>query len=136
MLFVLSSCGHKRMGMKQILLLFIFTFFSMASFSQETEERQSNYWNQASKDVRSQIDLKVFPNPVTGQKFTIEIDNQELSEIRISNIAGKAVVLKKFLTPINKIEISLQNIPNGIYIIQAKTSTNSLAAKKLIVSGR
>lgn len=121
--------------MKQILLLFIFTFFSLVIFSQENE-RLPNYRSQTSKELRSHLDLKVFPNPVTGQKVTIEIGNEKLSELRISNIAGKVVVLKKFLIPENKIEISLDNTPNGIYLIQVKTSSNSLVAKKLIVSGR
>ena len=80
--------------------------------------------------------IKVFPNPCTGQKLTIELNNEELTELRISNIAGKVVILKKFLIPVNKIDISLDNTPNGIYLIQAKTASNKLVAKKLVVSGR
>ncbi|QGY43426.1 T9SS type A sorting domain-containing protein [Maribellus comscasis] len=121
--------------MKHILLLLIFSFISFAGFSQ-TQKNESSRWNKTSLDINTQIELKVFPNPCTGQKLTVEIDNEELTELRITNIAGKVVMLKKYLIPVNKVELSLDNTPNGIYLIQIKTTANKLMARKLIVSAR
>ena len=121
--------------MKQILLLFIFAFISFTGFSQMSE-RHSTQLKKTPTEINAQIDLKVFPNPCTGRKLTVEIDNKELAELRISNIAGKVVILKRFLIPVNKVEINMDNTPNGIYLIQAKTSDNKLVARKLIVSGQ
>ncbi|MCG6187965.1 T9SS type A sorting domain-containing protein [Maribellus maritimus] len=121
--------------MKQILLLLIFSFISFVGFSQ-TQENESSHWNKNSLDINAKIDLKVFPNPCTGQKLTVEIDNEELTELRITNIAGKVVILKKYIIPVDRVELSLNNTPNGLYLIQVKTTENKLMAKKLIVSAR
>lgn len=120
-------------AMKQILLLIIFTLVTLTGFSQLRENRLGQQ-NNASREIHQSVDLKVYPNPCTGQKLTIETGNEELTEIRISNITGKVILLKRVIVPLNKIEISLDNTPNGIYLIQAKTSSNKLVAKKLIVS--
>ncbi len=121
--------------MKQILFLFIFSLITLTVFAQ-SQEGQSNQWDQTIKEIKAQVDLKVFPNPCTGQKLTVETDNGELIELKISNIVGKVVMLKKFLAPVKRIEINLYNTPNGIYLLQAKTPDNKIVAKKLIVSGR
>jgi hypothetical protein len=121
--------------MKQFILLLLFVLIQFAGFSQ-SHENQAQTWNRASGQVNGQPDLAIFPNPCTGQKLTIEISKGELTEIRVSNIAGKLVMFKQFVIPVNKVELTLENTPNGIYLIQVKTSDHKLVAKKLIVTGR
>jgi hypothetical protein len=62
------------------------------------------------------------------------MDNQELSEIKITNITGKQIYFKKLVIPESKKQIQFENIPNGVYLIQIKTTENKLVAKKLLVA--
>lgn len=78
--------------------------------------------------------LTVYPNPSKDKKVTVELKNEELSEIKITNITGKEVFLQKLFIPVNKIQIELNNIPNGIYLLQAKSTNNRTIVKKLLIS--
>ena len=119
--------------MKKILLLITIISLSVAGFAQ-TPDGYSSGWNSYTSDINKQVELKIYPNPCTNQKVTIETNNEELSEIRITNITGKVVLLKKYELPINKVDLILQNAPNGIYLVQIKTVSNKVVAKKLVVS--
>jgi hypothetical protein len=66
--------------------------------------------------------------------LTIELKTQQISEIRLSNITGKEVFLKKFQFTENKTQIQLNEIPNGIYILKITTSDRKMVVKKLMVS--
>ncbi len=120
--------------MKKILLIISILIFSVAGFAQNPGDFSSG-WNNNSTDINKQVELKIYPNPCTNQKITIETSNEELSEIRITNITGKVVVLKRYELPINKVDLILQNAPNGIYLVQIKTSSEKVVTKKLVVSG-
>lgn len=133
MLFVLSKQENK-FAMKQIILIVAFLFISISGFSQLAKENPST-WNNFTEKVNEKPELKIFPNPCTQQKITLELNNEELAEVRISNITGKVVLFKKYVIPINKVELALENTPDGIYLIQIKTSRGKAVAKKLIVSG-
>jgi hypothetical protein len=78
--------------------------------------------------------LTVYPNPSKDKKVTVELKNEELSEIKITNITGKEVFLQKLYVPVYKIQIELSNIPNGIYLLQAKSTNNKTIVKKLLIS--
>jgi hypothetical protein len=81
----------------------------------------------------SALEVKVFPNPVHHKRFTVELFNQQIQEIRISNIAGIQVYYKKFTTPVSRYQVLLGNIPNGIYLLKI-TSPGSSKTLKLLVS--
>lgn len=111
-----------------ILLLFIFS-------TGVAQQRQGNLAQAATfKTDETQPVLAIYPNPCKNKKVTIELTNQELSEIRITNITGKEVLFKKINIPVNKIEIELDNFPNGIYLLQAKSTQNKMFVKKLMIS--
>jgi hypothetical protein len=77
---------------------------------------------------------RVFPNPVLHKKFTIDLSGNFISEIRISNIAGKQVYEKKFTLPVSQFEFSTDNLPDGIYLLRINASNNSSRTIKLLIS--
>ncbi len=58
-----------------------------------------------------------------------------LSEIRLVNIAGQEIYLKKLEVPVNRVQFDLVNVPNGIYMVQIKTHDSKIVVKKLLVTG-
>jgi|GEM_PF-687092 len=83
---------------------------------------------------KADTELRIFPNPVRNEKVTLTLHPSEITEIKVVNIAGKEVIKKKFTIPLKKTTLQLSDVPNGIYIIQVKTSDNGVIAQKLIVS--
>lgn len=81
-----------------------------------------------------QYELKVYPNPCTNGKITISASSEDISEITISNIAGQKVLNKEYEFPVQEIKLQLSDMPNGIYLVQVKTTDNKYIVKKLIVS--
>jgi len=82
----------------------------------------------------SSLEMKVFPNPVQNRRFTLELSNQVLSEIRITNIAGIQVFQKKFTTPVNRYQVLLDQIPDGIYLLRVTSGENLSRTTKLLVT--
>ncbi len=75
-------------------------------------------------------EIKLFPNPAKNA-FTIIIDNAEVnSEVLIYNIMGKLV--KSELLQNKQKKINIDNLNNGIYIIEIK-SKNKTQTQKLII---
>lgn len=120
--------------MKKIILLFIISALSFSGISQNSEGSKS-VWNTPNIQDNSSIsDPKIYPNPCKDEKITIEFIAHEISEIRVTNIAGKEVLLKKFEYTENKKQIQLTEIPNGIYLLRIKTTDDKMVVKKLLVS--
>lgn len=120
--------------MKKIILFLIIAALSFSGFSQNTGGG-SSAWNDSNiEDYNSSNDPKIYPNPCKDEKVTIEFFAREISEIRITNIAGKEVLLKKFEYTENKKQIQLTEIPNGIYLLRIKTTDDKMVVKKLLVS--
>jgi hypothetical protein len=80
-------------------------------------------------------EFRVFPNPVLQQKFTIESTRLPLTEIRISNIAGKPVYHKKLNPAVTRFEVMANELPPGIYLLNIKTSDHSSKTVKLLING-
>lgn len=121
--------------MKHILLIILFILFQISSFSQVSSGNSSD-WNSHSaiNSEKNQPDLKIYPNPCKDKKVTIEFNTDLISEIRLVNITGKEVLLKKIEIPVSRLQIELNNIPNGIYMVQVKTVEDKIIVKKLLVS--
>ena len=79
-------------------------------------------------------EFRVFPNPVLHQKFTIESTRQPLTEIRISNIAGKPVYQKKLNPAVTRFEVIANELPAGIYLLNIKTADPSSKTVKLLIN--
>lgn len=121
--------------MKHILLIIIFFLFQISSYSQVSSVNGRD-WNSytAINSEKNQPDLKIYPNPSKDKKVTVEFNTDLISEIRLINITGKEVYLKKIEIPVNRFQIELNNIPNGIYMVQVKTVDDKIVVKKLLVS--
>lgn len=115
-------------------LLILFFILLLSGFSQYLQANSPVWGSQLSDENNFSLELKVYPNPCTDGKVTIELNNQEISEVRLTNITGKEVFLKKFQLAENKKEIQLNDIPNGLYIIRIITSNQKQVMKKLMVA--
>ncbi|WP_340111204.1 T9SS type A sorting domain-containing protein [Maribellus mangrovi] len=114
--------------MKQLILaLFIFIVpFQLLANTGWEDSFSSN------EELKS--DLKVYPNPVKNNQVTIDFQTKRMVEVRLVNITGEEVLRKQFDFPEQKKTIKLNSIPNGIYILQIKTSEEKLISKKLMIS--
>ncbi len=124
----------QRNNMKQIILILFFTTFVFAGFSQN----QPTAFRTPAKfsvENQNQLELKVYPNPTKIQKVNLEMSTDEITEIHLVSIVGKEVLTKKFDFAVTKYEMPLENVPEGIYLIQVKTTENKTLVKKLMVSG-
>jgi hypothetical protein len=74
-----------------------------------------------SSKILNASNLKIYPNPVL-ETLTIESSNFETLEIEIHNQMGQVCFLGEL--PINKTNINLSHLPQGIYIIHFKNTSN------------
>ena len=81
-------------------------------------------------------DLKIYPNPVENGKINFEIIDDEITEIRLINIAGKEVLVRKINFGTSKARLELHDVPNGIYLVRVRTLKNKIFVKKLVVSSQ
>jgi Secretion system C-terminal sorting domain len=119
--------------MKKIILIIIISGYTISGFPQNSFNENNGLKNSFQED-NFQPEAKIYPNPCKQDKLTIEFNNEEISEVRITNIAGKEILIKKFQIPENKKEIQLNEVPNGIYLLRVKTTGDKSVVKKLIVT--
>jgi len=120
--------------MKRIIFFTIAIFISIVSFSQNIISNSSNLNSSFVAEKQNKSDLKIYPNPCKGEKVTIDFNTHLISEIQLTNITGKQVFSKKFTFAENKKQLQLNDIPNGMYLLKAKSVDNKIVVKKLIVS--
>lgn len=120
--------------MKQLILLIILSFLTSTGFAGKPVNFLFD--QKPSFSESSQFDLKIYPNPTETGRITLEMNTGEISEIRLINIAGKEILTRniEFGTP--RYQLSLEDIPNGIYFVRVKTTENKVVVKKLVVSSR
>jgi hypothetical protein len=109
-----------------ILILFVILHF--ISFANPAEDFQ-----RAEKET-IEAELKIYPNPARNDRVTISFQSPDISEIRFMDITGKEVIKEIYEFPTQKAVVKISEIPNGIYIVQIKTTQNRWIAKKLMVS--
>lgn len=121
--------------MKHILIIFSLFIVQIACCSQVYSGNTSS-WNSFSafEHEKNQPELKLYPNPCKDKKVTIELNSDLISEIRLINIAGKEVFIKKIEIPVNRQQLDLTGIPNGIFMVQVKTTNNQTKVKKLLIT--
>jgi hypothetical protein len=122
--------------MKQVLLIITILIIQFTGYSQEFSGNSAGWNNNfAVESEKNQPDLKIYPNPCKDKKVTLEFNADLLSEIRLINIIGKEILIKRLEIPINRIQLELTDVPNGIYMVQVKTSDDRIVVKKLLISG-
>lgn len=121
--------------MKQFLLIILFLLIQITGFSQEIVGSSPGWGNNLTiDDSNISSEVKIYPNPCREEFVTIEFNNKEIKEIKLTSITGKEIFLKTYQFFENKKQIQLNDIPSGIYIIKIKTSDGKLVMKKLMVS--
>jgi hypothetical protein len=89
--------------------------------------------------AETQIDVTIYPNPVTGNEFTIDLGQQSFSvndevlgTVRVVNMLGELVMLQN-INPSGKSNVRLpDNLAKGMYILQL--DVNNSVTTKLIVT--
>lgn len=78
-------------------------------------------------DNNQSVQIKVYPNP-TKNRITLEGDYTEIEEWKVFDILGQAVNVACTLDSIqeNKVKLDFNNLENGIYYIQTKTSSTKI----------
>lgn len=120
--------------MKKFILIVLILAIHVSGFSQMMSENNSYRANVIPEENITSTDVKIYPNPCKEEIVTVEFNNQQIKEIRLTNIIGKEVFLKKYPYSENKKQIELNDIPNGIYIMKIITSDETVVVKKLMVS--
>jgi hypothetical protein len=98
--------------------LFIFSFSGISTGIQKAQNLESL--------------VRVYPNPASSM-VTIEFkDATQNREVKIFNTVGK-VILNQNLSSSTRNEISIQHIPNGVYVLEIVENENR-SIQKLIIS--
>lgn len=123
--------------MKLLYLILLLIFTVGPANAQGSDWRSSQAGGEmlthAGNDNSSVLDVRVFPNPVNDKRFTVELKDQVIQEIRIVNIAGSVVYLKRFQVPVSRHQVMLENITNGVYMLRITASNNITRTTKLMV---
>ncbi|MBL6448189.1 T9SS type A sorting domain-containing protein [Fulvivirga sp. 29W222] len=84
------------------------------------------------KNIRSNCDSKVYPNPITGNYFIYE-SKSDASSLMLTNTSGKTV--RKYYIPkseTRKTILDTYGIPAGVYFLQI-SNNETLRTQKLII---
>lgn len=120
----------------KILLLILILFLGFSNTDAQTSGWQSTGGEAlapAGNEINSMLEVRIFPNPVTDKRVNIELADQAIQELRITNIAGSVIFSKLFQAPVTKHQIVLDNVPNGVYLIRVVSDNNLSRTSKLMV---
>lgn len=83
-------------------------------------------WPTAIKDVDNANLVTIYPNPATNF-ISFNLNDKRIASISILNVIGKKLA-KMEVNPSNnsKLSFSLENIPNGVYIVQLNDTKGKL----------
>lgn len=79
-------------------------------------------------DVKNNYAIKLYPNPTSDIIFINLHENKDIKEIKILSLNGQEMISQNKNTK----QISLKNIPNGVYIIEIHTSHSELIRHKIV----
>lgn len=121
--------------MKRLIIIHLFAFLSLTCFSGERTDNANDTFLPLKTDT-SRFELKIYPNPTETGRITLEMAGNDMDEIRLVNIAGKEILVRKPEPGTSKYRLVLEGVPNGIYFVRVHTTGKKVVVKKLIVSGR
>lgn len=114
--------------MKKYLLIVLALLLQISVFA------QSGFNLSSDEKDKIEMELKIYPNPVKNNKVTISFESKQIAEVHFISITGKEVLKQVYDFPSNQATIFLNDIPNGLYILQIKTTEDRVIAKKLMIS--
>jgi len=80
---------------------------------------------------KNTLGVSVFPNPAVNQ-ITVELSNDKVSSIQITDINGKRVDGIKFNGENSVEEVTVSKLPSGIYFIEILGISGNMKTKKII----
>ncbi len=87
----------------------------------------------SSEEVEWNRLISIFPNPVTD---ILNIQNlsslEESYSIALQNTIGQTISVQRFANGTDKVELSLKELPAGIYVLKIESDNNDLAFRKII----
>lgn len=78
---------------------------------------------------------KIFPVPVTNNRFTITSD-KAFTFVRLTNIIGQETTREKYNSPRNRAEISFSDVQKGIYLVTIEFEDKTRTVKKILIDSR
>ena len=133
MLFVYNSV-RKLLAMRKFILLLIALFLSVSGFTQTGFNSSDQRKDSVFAEKQKMAEVKIYPNPIKNNRVSVEFKSHLISEIQITNIAGKLVFSKRFDFAEMKKQLQLDDFKNGMYLLKVKSTDNKVVVKKLIVS--
>jgi hypothetical protein len=77
-------------------------------------------------------DVMITPNPVTSNQFTVQA-SQPVSTIEVVSIVGQTVYSRDFAIRQREVNVVLNNVPVGAYLVKVKFADNQSVIKKIVV---
>jgi predicted extracellular nuclease len=93
-------------------------------------ECDPNYVNSIN-EVTPQVNVNLFPNPVTGKQLFVNAD-QAIISVKVIAITG-AIVLQNTIENTKKIIIDLTQIGSGLYFVEVRTNNGGVNSQKVII---
>lgn len=119
--------------MKRFLLFFILLIIFPSLYA-NTYPNEFDYTDTFFEEEKPAPKIKIYPNPCKNNKLTIELEEAEIKEVKISNIVGEIIQINYPELPVNKYQLFLNNLPEGIYLVHIETTEKKTFVKKLLVT--
>ncbi|AUP78081.1 spondin domain-containing protein [Flavivirga eckloniae] len=78
--------------------------------------------------------IKIFPNPTHGHITVSNIQNIELSSVKVYNVLGRLVKQIKVIKDVSKLHANLTDLSKGIYLLNLKTIDGKNKSEKLVIN--
>jgi hypothetical protein len=80
----------------------------------------------------------VYPNPATGNKINLQIENQPVGmyQVKLINIAGQVIYTNRVSVNSNSFSLTInpgKEMPKGIYHLQLTSAGNDIQLKRVVV---
>ncbi len=123
--------------MRLFTLFILFLFLGSGLALGQSEEKNAAGENSAiiENSFEEDTNTKIFPVPVTNNRFTITSD-KEFTFVRLTNIIGQETTRQKYNYPRNRAEITFSNAQKGIYLVTIEFEDKTRTVKKILIDSR
>lgn len=116
--------------MKRTLLATIFSLFTLFAFAQSNPDGSEGYDTNPQETYLQETTptISIYPNPATNY-ISINKD-EDIKTIAVFNLVGRK--LKSFDNIQKNEQYDVSNLPNGMYLIQVKDTSNKIITTQRI----
>lgn len=118
--------------MKFIILLIsgiVLSTFAYATMPVNRISPEVGYQN----EVKPALDLKIFPNPITGSKFSVTA-GKEIISVELVNIVGQKSEVELKIKSAGSAEVILKNRKQGVYLVTVKFTDESKEVRRVVIN--